>query len=186
MLSLSPLLRGELEVRESGLLEVEAFGGAGAGAAEPPLAQPAAFQVVASRVGEDQFWLAGWVEGSLRDACARCLREVLVEVRGELGLMLEFRPGVDLPFLDEEREGADWLVLGNPKLGLAPLLSEVLLLNRPLTVLHDPSCKGLCPVCGTDLNERDCGHGARVLGPDHPSLLRTQLADLLGETDSRA
>jgi uncharacterized protein len=23
--------------------------------------------------------------------------------------------------------------------------------------VHNPECKGLCPVCGTDLNVADCG-----------------------------
>ena len=41
---------------------------------------------------------------------------------------------------------------------LAQLLREYALLEVPISPLHSPDCKGLCPVCGQDLNIRDCGH----------------------------
>ena len=41
---------------------------------------------------------------------------------------------------------------------LAPLLREYALLEIPISPLHKPDCKGLCPECGQDLNIRDCGH----------------------------
>lgn len=41
---------------------------------------------------------------------------------------------------------------------LAPLLREYAFLEIPISPLHSPDCKGLCPVCGQDLNLDDCGH----------------------------
>src|SRR6266540_5006571 len=41
---------------------------------------------------------------------------------------------------------------------LAPLIREYALLEIPINPTHKPDCKGLCPVCGENLNERDCGH----------------------------
>ncbi|MDI3298239.1 MAG: DUF177 domain-containing protein [Bacillota bacterium] len=35
---------------------------------------------------------------------------------------------------------------------------ENLLLDLPLKRLCRPDCRGLCPVCGANLNEADCGH----------------------------
>ena len=29
-------------------------------------------------------------------------------------------------------------------------------------VLCRPDCKGLCPVCGANLNHGDCGHAAQI------------------------
>lgn len=40
-----------------------------------------------------------------------------------------------------------------------PIVREQLLLALPVTVLCKEECKGLCTVCGNDLNESDCGHG---------------------------
>jgi uncharacterized protein len=42
---------------------------------------------------------------------------------------------------------------------LDPVIREQVLLALPVTVLCRDDCKGLCPSCGQELNERDCGHG---------------------------
>ncbi len=49
---------------------------------------------------------------------------------------------------------------------LQPLLREYALLEVPINPLHSPECKGLCQVCGQDLNVRDCGH--RTQAPESP------------------
>ncbi len=41
---------------------------------------------------------------------------------------------------------------------LQPLIREYTLLEVPINPLCRPDCKGLCPVCGQDLNIRDCDH----------------------------
>jgi uncharacterized protein len=42
---------------------------------------------------------------------------------------------------------------------LDPVVREQVLLALPVTVVCRDDCKGLCPACGQDLNEQDCGHG---------------------------
>lgn len=37
-------------------------------------------------------------------------------------------------------------------------VKEQLLIAVPLVPLHNPECKGLCSVCGTDLNQAQCDH----------------------------
>jgi uncharacterized protein len=41
---------------------------------------------------------------------------------------------------------------------LEPLLREYLLLEIPISPLCRPDCKGLCPICGNNLNENQCNH----------------------------
>jgi uncharacterized protein len=41
---------------------------------------------------------------------------------------------------------------------LQPLIREYALLEIPIKPICKPDCKGLCPVCGEDLNQVDCGH----------------------------
>ena len=41
---------------------------------------------------------------------------------------------------------------------LAPVLREYILLEIPISPLCRPDCKGLCPVCGNNLNESTCTH----------------------------
>jgi len=41
---------------------------------------------------------------------------------------------------------------------LAPLIREYALLEIPINPICKQDCKGLCLVCGENLNQRDCGH----------------------------
>jgi uncharacterized protein len=59
------------------------------------------------------------------------------------------------------------------QIDLEPLLREYALLEIPISPLHSPDCKGLCPVCGENLNKTDCGHRPE---PDSPFAV---LKDLL-------
>jgi uncharacterized protein len=41
---------------------------------------------------------------------------------------------------------------------LEPVLREYILLEIPISPLCRPDCKGLCPICGNNLNESTCHH----------------------------
>ena len=41
---------------------------------------------------------------------------------------------------------------------LSPVLREYALLEIPISPLCRPDCKGLCPICGNNLNESTCYH----------------------------
>ena len=59
---------------------------------------------------------------------------------------------------------------------LEPLMREYALLEVPISPVCKPDCKGLCPLCGEDLNRGHCGHKAS--GSESPF---TALKLLLGE-----
>ncbi len=48
---------------------------------------------------------------------------------------------------------------------LDPLVREQLVLSLPAYPVCREDCKGLCPVCGTNLNERECGCDRHVPDP---------------------
>jgi uncharacterized protein len=50
------------------------------------------------------------------------------------------------------------LVPEDGQIDLEPLLREYALLEFPISPVCKPDCKGLCPVCGENLNKNDCGH----------------------------
>jgi uncharacterized protein len=41
---------------------------------------------------------------------------------------------------------------------LHPVLREYAMLEIPISPLCKPNCKGLCPICGNNLNESTCSH----------------------------
>ncbi|MBI5187527.1 MAG: DUF177 domain-containing protein, partial [Nitrospirae bacterium] len=51
------------------------------------------------------------------------------------------------------------------ELELLDLIKEQVMLNLPMKPLCSDSCKGICPQCGTDLNEGNCGCSREDIDP---------------------
>ncbi|MBE6886691.1 MAG: DUF177 domain-containing protein [Oscillospiraceae bacterium] len=85
--------------------------------------------------------------------CDRCLRQVEREYSFTA-----------LHTLVSELAGEDdetFVLLPEMKLELDELILSDILLELPTKLLCKKSCKGLCPTCGTDLNESTCDCGNR-------------------------
>lgn len=140
------------------------------------------YDVQVHNVGDDYFWLAGQLRAVIPQECARCLRDVAIPLNLKLGVLLRYEPKSEEPYLDEDENGQEVWVFVNPELDLGPYFAETLMMALPMSVLHDPNCKGLCMVCGTDLNESTCEH-AQVVPITSPEIDRKDnpfaaLADL--------
>lgn len=66
--------------------------------------------------------------------------------------------------LNEEDNG-DFIVLSGGQLDLDDLATSDILLEMPSVVLCDEDCKGLCPVCGANRNETNCGCVQKQIDP---------------------
>lgn len=58
---------------------------------------------------------------------------------------------------EDDSEFEDYVVCPDNKLDIGELALTDLMLEMPTKVLCKEDCKGLCPVCGKDLNEGECG-----------------------------
>ncbi|ABF44642.1 Zn-finger-like protein, DUF177 [Deinococcus geothermalis DSM 11300] len=125
-------------------------------------ARRAPYRVDVNPLGGGEMYLQGRFAPTLILECARCLRDVEVPLDLKLGTLMRHDPAVNAPYLEEAETGEEVLVFGHPDLDLSAYLAETALLAAPLTVLHAPDCKGLCQVCGHDLNEGPCEHLAQV------------------------
>ena len=112
----------------------------------------------------------GTVDVDLDVACARCL-----EVQ-----RLEHTVPVAEMFTDPRRveEGDDedtyLLDVDLSHLDLGPMLRDTVVMEVPVRVLCREDCQGLCPRCGANRNEVDCGHRPG----DEPDPRWAKLADL--------
>jgi uncharacterized protein len=103
-------------------------------------------------------------------SCVRCLTERPQEVRVEVQ---------ELFALDSrEAEEDGYAVLPDDRLPLDTMVRDALVLAFPFSPLCRPDCAGLCPVCGANRNEVDCGHDAGAVDERWEALagLREQLA----------
>ncbi|MEW6404999.1 MAG: DUF177 domain-containing protein [Chloroflexota bacterium] len=99
-------------------------------------------------------------------SCVRCLNEFKHNLRWSFTELYAF----------DKRSVTDsgLIVPDDAQIDLASIIREYAILEIPISPLHDADCKGLCPVCGQNLNEKDCGHR-----PEEPDSPFSKLKDLL-------
>lgn len=94
--------------------------------------------------------VSGTVEGSMTLACVRCLVETALPF--EIGFSdLFVLPGHPLPSPDAYR------IDDGDNIDLTPIFRAESILAIPMQVYCREDCQGLCPECGTNLNEEVCG-----------------------------
>lgn len=123
------------------------------------------------------------VEGSyggiLEYYCNRCLREMSDPLNEDVKARF-YPPERDLSEAIDETKQAE-LFIGNyskdETVDIGRVIREDIVLNRPMQVLCEPECEGLCPECGADLNEEDCGHDTENIDPRLSKLQEIDLSD---------
>ena len=113
-------------------------------------ASPLEVRLEAQQAGPDVV-VRGDVRGTFDQECRRCLEPVEVEVDEEIGRL--YRAGEVV----EAEESEDVLPLPqDADLDLSGAVREQVMVAVPRYVQCRAACKGLCPQCGTDLNESEC------------------------------
>lgn len=85
---------------------------------------------------------------TMRHVCDRCLNEF------ERGYELDFE---HILIRTESSDDDEYVYCPEDTLDINELAISDLLLSLPTKILCSPDCKGLCPICGHDLNLSGCG-----------------------------
>lgn len=103
--------------------------------------------------------VTGVLTQQIEATCARCLdtfvREQLLEIDEE------FLPSVDVTTgvpLEDPGDPDAFHLTDQHILDLSEPIRQYAILEGPLSPLCRPDCKGLCAVCGANLNLGPCGH----------------------------
>jgi uncharacterized protein len=123
--------------------------------------------------------IQGQLATRLELSCARCLEPVMQDVKREFDLL--YRPqGADagrdeMSVTDAEAEISYYEGEG---ILLDDVVREQVLLAAPLKVTCREDCKGLCPHCGTNLNQEQCSCAVAQEEPRWAALkeIRSKLA----------
>jgi len=131
--------------------------------------------------------LAARTRAELTCPCGRCLEAIAMAVPVEFQLTLvpverqeagpdedEGEDGRSRVAGSFEADEADEEPVGKV-LDLDAMVREQILLALPPYPVCRESCKGLCPVCGANLNDRDCGCDRRVPDPRWDALRKLKL-----------
>lgn len=93
--------------------------------------------------------------------CDRCLKPVDVEIvldfTRKYQQVTDERPAPKETYIDLNVDDDDLEPLPSAVLDIDDIIEQEILIAAPVKVLCKPDCLGLCPVCGHDLNEGDCG-----------------------------
>lgn len=102
----------------------------------------------------------GMLRAHVVGTCDRCLEEAAFDIDAEVDGYYLFEEPEDLG--DDEDEADFELVSPDQTIDLSGALLSALVMETPFVVLCREDCRGLCPVCGANLNEVDCGHAEKI------------------------
>jgi len=103
----------------------------------------------------------------LVQSCRRCLEptetEVDLEFEEEFIPSLDIETGASLPITDDDEP--ELVIDEHHVLDLTPVLWQHAVVSTTLPGLCRPDCRGLCPVCGTNLNVETCSCDTSRIDP---------------------
>jgi uncharacterized protein len=104
-----------------------------------------------------RYRLVGRVSTALEQSCSRCLEPFRQAVDSTFDIRYlpqsEHATGAEAEIEEDDLSDAFYR---DEQIDLMQLMEEQFYLALPMKPLHSADCKGLCPNCGTNLNERTC------------------------------
>jgi len=108
----------------------------------------------------DKYVLEGDMSGSVKIRCDRCLAPYDYEIKADFKLFFaqpsRYGNKVEIELLEDDMETG---FINGEEIEMDDIFKEQLYLSLPIKSLCKEDCKGLCPVCGTDLNIQRCQCG---------------------------
>lgn len=116
------------------------------------IVRPVEVWVTHYRAGTEIF-LNGTVDASLAASCARCAEEFATSRQRRFRYVLA---PASISETDSENGEIEYAVYEGDAVDLTPMVREQVLLALTERPLCREDCRGLCPHCGANLNERSC------------------------------
>jgi len=110
------------------------------------------------------------LSAAYKTGCARCLKEIDTKLETEQSLPVMMQPDdkekeealeAEYIFVKEEEPGSKMRF----SLDLGEICYMMIITSLPTRHLCSQDCLGLCPKCGCDLNEGDCGCDRKPADP---------------------
>lgn len=117
-----------------------------------PIIEKSPVELTLSSKGDRKLKISGNSTVTLLIPCGRCLEDVPTT------LDLELEKEVDMKQSEEERKEAldENVFIHGYDLDVDEMVFGEILLNWPLRILCKEDCKGICSICGANLNKGTC------------------------------
>ncbi|HPG31438.1 MAG TPA: DUF177 domain-containing protein [bacterium] len=105
-------------------------------------------------IAGNDYIVNGFYSGEMELDCDKCGEKFNYQSNGDFVFVIMY----EIP--DDLKDDADTILVENTKkIDLKDRIRESILINLPVSNLCKKNCRGLCPVCGTNLNKKKCGCG---------------------------
>lgn len=118
------------------------------------------YDLVLTNAGEG-ILASGIVRAHVVGTCDRCLERAEFDIASEVDEYFLFEAPVAEELNDDEDEVDFSLVGPDSTIDVSEPIMAAIVMETPFVVLCQEDCKGLCPSCGANLNEGDCGCAAK-------------------------
>jgi|YelNatPaOPRAMG01_1025707.scaffolds.fasta_scaffold00374_25 uncharacterized protein len=120
---------------------------------------PIHIELLLTNLGKEVL-IKGKLEGEIELTCSRCLTDfpyrLSINVEEiylwDLPILRNYEPMEEIELTEEDFK----FVLEKETLFLDPLIEDNIRISLPIKPLCRPDCKGLCPICGHNLNLGQC------------------------------
>lgn len=106
----------------------------------------------------ENFILTGNLNITIKDSCDRCLKEFNEDIEEKILIEIVKESSADTEAEEIELKDEDMglYFVREEYIDMEEIISQEAVLLRPVKRLCSHDCKGLCPICGTNLNEETC------------------------------
>lgn len=104
--------------------------------------------------------VTGNVHLSIQTSCSRCVEPVRIELSPYVSLVLS--PADKISDEDDDLEHETYR---DDEIDLSNYLMEQIAISLPIKVVCNEDCKGLCTICGTNLNQETCTCESEKVNP---------------------
>ena len=116
------------------------------------------YDLILTNAGEG-ILASGMVRGHVEATCDRCLEKAEFDLAAEVDEYFLFKAPSQTHSLGDDEDDADFSLVGDDHtIDLTEALHAAVLMDTPFVVLCREDCKGLCPICGKNLNLGQCHH----------------------------
>ena len=110
-------------------------------------------------------WISVKAGSDVRCTCARCLAEYLQPIRITIEEEALLSEDVSAGLIDFDEADAPPLIDENRELDLSDILHQYASIATPMQPICREDCKGLCELCGINLNEMKCECNTELRDP---------------------
>ena len=112
-----------------------------------------------------ELFFQGELDARVMAACARCAEEFSAPAHRSFRFVLAPGAAGDRAHTDLRAEDLEFSLYHGEEVDLSPLIREQVLLALSERPLCTDKCRGLCPMCGTNLNDSSCDCRAPISDP---------------------